>query len=159
MAAVDRLADLFAVTYVGWWEWAARRDPILAQLDLSPDQCGALVALLAGSRPYRHNGKPRRTAIATGPPTRATPCAAPQATSASAVSYANSPSGPRVPLVPRIGPSCPADPPVVSAKRWADHIVQRGRCLIPARTRMQEGAGYAVSDERPRREDEGGGRE
>jgi hypothetical protein len=57
VAAVDRLADLFAVSYVGWWEWAARRDPILAYLGLSPDQCGALVALLAGSRRYRHNGK------------------------------------------------------------------------------------------------------
>jgi hypothetical protein len=57
VAAVDRLADLFAVTYVGWWEWAARRDPILARLGLRPDQCGALVALLAGSRRYRHNGK------------------------------------------------------------------------------------------------------
>jgi hypothetical protein len=56
-AAVDRLADLFSVTYLGWWEWAARRDPILAQLGLTPDQCGALVALLAGSRRYRHNGK------------------------------------------------------------------------------------------------------
>jgi hypothetical protein len=57
VAAVDRLADLFTATYVGWWEWAARRDPILAYLGLSPDQCGALVALLAGSRRYRHNGK------------------------------------------------------------------------------------------------------
>jgi hypothetical protein len=57
VAAVDRLADLFAATYVGWWEWAARRDPILAGLGLSPDQCGALVALVAGSRKYRHNGK------------------------------------------------------------------------------------------------------
>jgi hypothetical protein len=57
VAAVDRLADLFAATYVGWWEWAARRHPILAQLGLSPDQCGALVALVAGSRKYRHNGK------------------------------------------------------------------------------------------------------
>jgi hypothetical protein len=55
--AVDRLADLFGVTYVGWWEWAARRDRVLAQLGLSPDQCGALVALIAGSRRYRHNGK------------------------------------------------------------------------------------------------------
>lgn len=25
VAAVDRLADLFGATYVGWWEWAARR--------------------------------------------------------------------------------------------------------------------------------------
>ena len=41
VVAVDRLADLFAVTYVGWWEWAARRDPVLASLGLSPDQCGA----------------------------------------------------------------------------------------------------------------------
>lgn len=57
VAAVDRLADLFAATYVGWWEWAARRDPVLARLGLSPDQCGALVALVAGSRKYRHNGK------------------------------------------------------------------------------------------------------
>jgi hypothetical protein len=57
VAAVDRLADLFAATYVGWWEWAARRDPVLTQLGLSPDQCGALVALVAGSRKYRHNGK------------------------------------------------------------------------------------------------------
>jgi hypothetical protein len=57
VTAVDRLADLFPVTYVGWWEWAARRDPILAQLGLSPDQSGALVALVAGSRRYRHNGK------------------------------------------------------------------------------------------------------
>ena len=57
VAAVDRLADLFTATYVGWWEWAARRDPILAQLGLNPDQCGALVALVAGSRKYRHNGK------------------------------------------------------------------------------------------------------
>jgi hypothetical protein len=57
VAAADRLADLFGVNYVGWWEWAARRDPILAKLGLSPDQCGALVALLAGSRRYRHNGK------------------------------------------------------------------------------------------------------
>jgi hypothetical protein len=57
VAAVDRLADLFAVTYVGWWEWAARRDPVLRHLGLSPDQCGALVALVAGSRKFRHNGK------------------------------------------------------------------------------------------------------
>lgn len=56
-AAVDRLADLFVATYVGWWEWTARRDPVLARLGLSPDQCGALVALVAGSRKYRHNGK------------------------------------------------------------------------------------------------------
>jgi hypothetical protein len=57
VAAVDRLADLFAATYLGWWEWAARRDPVLTWLGLSPDQCGALVALVAGSRKYRHNGK------------------------------------------------------------------------------------------------------
>jgi len=57
IAAVDRLADLFAVTYVGWWEWAARRDPVLVRLGLTPDQCGALVALMAGSRRYRHNGR------------------------------------------------------------------------------------------------------
>ena len=47
----------FAATYIGWWEWAARRDPVLARLGLTPDQCGALVALVAGSRRYRHNGK------------------------------------------------------------------------------------------------------
>jgi len=57
VAAVDRLADLFAATYLGWWEWAARRDPVLARLGLTPDQSGALVALVAGSRRYRHNGK------------------------------------------------------------------------------------------------------
>jgi hypothetical protein len=57
VAAVDRLSDLFAATYVGWWEWAARRDPVLSRLVLSPDQSGALVALVAGSRKYRHNGK------------------------------------------------------------------------------------------------------
>jgi hypothetical protein len=57
VAAVDRLSDLFAATYLGWWEWAARRDPILAQLGLTPDQCGALVALVARSRRYRHTGK------------------------------------------------------------------------------------------------------
>jgi hypothetical protein len=57
VAAVDRLADLFAATCLGWWEWAARRDPILARLGLKPEQCGALVGLLAGSRRYRHNGK------------------------------------------------------------------------------------------------------
>jgi len=42
VAAVDRLADLLPATYVGWWEWAARLDPILARLGLSPDQSGAL---------------------------------------------------------------------------------------------------------------------
>lgn len=30
---------------------------VLTRLGLSPDQCGALVALIAGSRHYRHNGK------------------------------------------------------------------------------------------------------
>jgi hypothetical protein len=41
---------------------------------LSPDQCGALVALLAGSRRYRHNGKQDsvlaavRTGTASGHP-------------------------------------------------------------------------------------------
>jgi hypothetical protein len=79
VAAVDRLADLFAATYVGWWEWAARRDPVLARLGLRPDQCGALVALLAGSRRYRHNGKQDgvlaavRTAIEQGHPVELTP--------------------------------------------------------------------------------------
>ena len=57
VAAVDRLADLLPATYVGWWEWAARLDPILARLGLSPDQSGVLVALVAGSRRHRHNGK------------------------------------------------------------------------------------------------------
>jgi hypothetical protein len=64
VAAVDRLADLFSVTYVGWWEWAARRDPILARLGLSPNESGALVALVAGSRRYRHDGK-RDSLLAT----------------------------------------------------------------------------------------------
>jgi hypothetical protein len=73
-AAVDRLADLFTVTNVGWWEWAARHDPVLEQLGLCADQCSALVALLAGSRRYRHNGKQDnllsavRTAIDHGHP-------------------------------------------------------------------------------------------
>jgi len=56
-AAVDRLADLFASTAAGLWEWEARRDPVLAGLGLSANQCGALVALMAGSRQSRHNGK------------------------------------------------------------------------------------------------------
>jgi hypothetical protein len=30
---------------------------VLSRLVLSPDQSGALVALVAGSRKYRHNGK------------------------------------------------------------------------------------------------------
>lgn len=57
MAAVDRLADLFSATSAGWWEWAARRDPILARLGLAPNQRGGLVALLAGSRQHRDNGR------------------------------------------------------------------------------------------------------
>lgn len=58
MAAIDRMADLFTSTSVDWqWEWAARRDPVLAGLGLSPEQSSALVALLAGSRQHRHNGK------------------------------------------------------------------------------------------------------
>lgn len=57
VVAVDRLADLFAITPVGWWEHTARRDPVLAALGLRPEQCAVLVALLAGSRRYRHNGK------------------------------------------------------------------------------------------------------
>jgi hypothetical protein len=48
---------MFPTTYVGWWEWAARRDPVLSRLGLTPKQSGALVALVAGSRKYRHNGK------------------------------------------------------------------------------------------------------
>lgn len=55
--AVDRAADLLSTTTAGRWEWAARRDPILASLGLCPDQCGALVTLLAGSRHNRHNGR------------------------------------------------------------------------------------------------------
>jgi hypothetical protein len=79
VAAVDRLADLFAATYVGWWEWAARRDPVLSKLGLTPDQCGALVALVAGSRKYRHDGKHDsllaavRTATEHGHPVEPTP--------------------------------------------------------------------------------------
>lgn len=55
IAAVERLADLLSATAAGRWEWAARRDPVLARLGLSPDQCGALVALVAGSRSRRHS--------------------------------------------------------------------------------------------------------
>jgi hypothetical protein len=74
MAAVDRLADLFAASYVGWWEWAARRDPVLARLGLTPDQCGALVALVAGSRKYRHNGNMTACSPLSGsPPNTGTP--------------------------------------------------------------------------------------
>ena len=57
ISAVDRISDLCAATAGGSWEWVARRDPVLATLGLRPDQCGALVALLAGSRKYRHNGR------------------------------------------------------------------------------------------------------
>ena len=53
--------------------------PALAELGLSPDQCGALVALLAGSRCYRHNGKQDsllaavRAATARGRPVELSP--------------------------------------------------------------------------------------
>lgn len=57
VAAVDRLADVLDITTAGQWEWAARRDPILARLGLAPDQASALVALVAGSRQHRHCGK------------------------------------------------------------------------------------------------------
>lgn len=57
VAAVDRLADLLTETSAGRWEWAARRDPILNRLGLTPNQCGALVALLGGGRSHRHNGR------------------------------------------------------------------------------------------------------
>jgi hypothetical protein len=71
-SAVDRLSDLCTATPGGTWEWQARRDPVLAGLGLSPDQCGALVALLAGSRKFRHDGREdsvlgaTRTAFARG---------------------------------------------------------------------------------------------
>lgn len=57
VAVVDRLADLFGVTSPGWWEWEARRDPVLTRLGLTPDQASALVAIVAGGRRHRHNGK------------------------------------------------------------------------------------------------------
>jgi transcriptional regulator with XRE-family HTH domain len=57
VAAVDHLADLFMVTPRKHWEDAARCDPVLARLGLTPDQCGALVALLAGSRRDREAGR------------------------------------------------------------------------------------------------------
>jgi len=57
VSAVDRLSELFTSTPGGMWEWEARRDLVLAELGLSVDQCGALVALMAGSRQFRHNGK------------------------------------------------------------------------------------------------------
>jgi hypothetical protein len=56
-AAVDHLADLFSVTPSKQWETAARHDPVLARLGLSPDQRSALVALLAGSRRDREAGR------------------------------------------------------------------------------------------------------
>jgi hypothetical protein len=55
--AVDHLANLFTHTKRKLWETTARRDPVLARLGLSPDQCGALVALLAGSRRERASGE------------------------------------------------------------------------------------------------------
>jgi hypothetical protein len=39
------------------WEDAARCDPVLARFGLTPDQCGALVALVAGSRRDREAGR------------------------------------------------------------------------------------------------------
>jgi hypothetical protein len=57
-AAVDHLADLFSVTSSKQWETAARQDPVLARLGLSPDQASALVALVAGSRRDRESGRP-----------------------------------------------------------------------------------------------------
>jgi hypothetical protein len=54
--AVDHLANMFTHTKRKLWETNARRDPVLARLGLSPDQCGALVALLAGSRRERASG-------------------------------------------------------------------------------------------------------
>jgi len=57
ISAVDRLSDLFTTTPGGMWEWEARRDPALARFGLTPGQCGALVALLAGSRKFRHDGR------------------------------------------------------------------------------------------------------
>jgi hypothetical protein len=57
VAAVDHLADLFTVTPRKHWEDAARCDPVLVRLGLTPDQCGALVALLAGSRRDREAGR------------------------------------------------------------------------------------------------------
>jgi hypothetical protein len=56
-AAVDHLADLFTVTPSKQWETTARHDPVLARLGLSPDQRGALVALVAGSRRDREAGR------------------------------------------------------------------------------------------------------
>lgn len=55
--AVDHLSVLFTRTKQKLWETAARKDPVLARLGLSPDQCGALVALLAGSRRERTTGR------------------------------------------------------------------------------------------------------
>lgn len=56
--AVDHLANLFAVTPSKQWETAARLDPVLSRLGLSPDQASALVALVAGSRRDREAGRP-----------------------------------------------------------------------------------------------------
>lgn len=56
-AAVDHLANLFTVTPSKQWETTARHDPVLARLGLSPDQASALVALVAGSRRERENGR------------------------------------------------------------------------------------------------------
>src|SRR5690606_29151519 len=56
--AVDHIANLFAVTPRKQWETAARHDPVLSRLGLSPDQASALVALVAGSRRDREAGRP-----------------------------------------------------------------------------------------------------
>lgn len=56
--AVDHLSNLFTHTSGKEWETTARRDPVLARLGLTPGHCGALVALLAGSRRERACGQP-----------------------------------------------------------------------------------------------------
>lgn len=57
IAAVDHLANVFTTTPADDWEHVARRDPVLAQLGLLPDQAGALVGLMAGSRRERRNSQ------------------------------------------------------------------------------------------------------
>ena len=49
-AAVDRVSEVLTSVDSHRWETAARRDPVLAGLGLSPVQGGALVALMSGSR-------------------------------------------------------------------------------------------------------------
>lgn len=76
-AAMDRLADLFAASYVGWWEWAARPHPRQPRLvpgsvrrprrlagRLPPVSAQRQARQPAGRRPIRHRERPSCGAVA-----------------------------------------------------------------------------------------------